>query len=66
MTVTEASKLKRGDRVAMTRDPDPWTVSQVYVWSRREVEVLIARGTSELRLHSSLALRSLKHWKEPR
>lgn len=60
----EAAKLKKGDRVWLTRDERTWVVKQHYLFGR-DVEVLIAvegdRTTaSQLRLRGAAALRSLQ------
>lgn len=61
MTVKEASKLRKGDRVGLTRDPRVWLVDWVHAYNYRAVEVCItAPDGGVLELNSAAGLRSLK------
>ncbi len=63
MTVKDAMKLKRGDRVGLTRDERTWKVAHVHLLSARDVEVVVRVEKHELRLRGAAALRSLKELK---
>jgi hypothetical protein len=61
VTVKQASKLKKGDRVALTRDDRVWRVDWIHAYSERTVELHIKCDEfAGLTLSGAAALRSLK------